>query len=262
MVRKYYALIRRALAVMFEYRASMVIWTLTTTTPLIMLAVWLSIAEDGPVGGYNAGDFVAYYLLALYIREMTSVWVAWDIDYDIRHGDLSMKLLHPMHPIHEYLSFNLGDKVLRFVITTPLIALAAWLVPGVHYLLTPLNLLLFALALGFAWYLRFMFQYVLALLSFWVSEALTLQDITWMLFLLLGGTVAPLDLLPGWLATVAHYLPFRFMLSFPIEILLGRLDTGQLLSGLGIGLAWVIFLHLMSLLVWRRGVRQFSAYGA
>ncbi len=262
MVFKYYALIRRALGVMLEYRVSMFIWMLTASFPLIMLAVWLSLAQDGPVGSYTAGDFVAYYLLALYIREMTSVWVAWDLDYDIRHGDLSVKLLHPLDPIHDYLSFNLADKIMRLVLMTPLVVLAAWLVPGVRYALTPLNLVLFVATLTLAWFLRFLLQYAVGLLSFWISQALTLQDILWMFFLLLGGTVAPLDLLPQPLGIIARYLPFRYMLSFPIEIMQGRLSTPDLVIGLAIDVGWVALAYAASKVIWRRGLHEFSAFGA
>ncbi len=262
MLKKYVVLTRRALGVMLEYRVSMFIWMLTSSFPLIMLAVWLSLAQDGPIGGYNAGDFVAYYLLALYVRQMTAVWVSWELDSDIRHGDLSIKLLHPLHPIHEYIASNLADKVLRVGLMTPLIILVAWLIPGVHYAVTPLNLVLFVLALVMAWALAFLIQYVFGLLAFWVSEALTFQDILWMLFLLLGGTVAPIDLLPGWLATVARLLPFRYELSFPIEILQGRLSALDLITGLSIGLGWVIVVELIHIVIWRRGLNAFGAFGA
>src|SRR5262245_8007598 len=122
---KYKALMRRSLAILFEYRMSMVIWMLSATFPLVMLAVWLSLAEDGPIGGFTAGDFVAYYLMSFYIRQMTSVWVAWELDMDIRHGDMNTKLLHPIHPIHDYISFNLADKVLRGVMFTPMVIVVA-----------------------------------------------------------------------------------------------------------------------------------------
>ena len=262
MVYKYAALFRRSVGIMLEYRVSMLIWMLTASFPLVMMAVWLTLAQDGPVGNYAPGDFVAYYLLALYVRMMTAVWVAWELDHDIRHGELAIKLLHPLNPIHDYVSFNLADKVLRFLLITPLILLAARLVPDVHLALTPVNVILFFVALAFAWLLRYITDYTVGLLSFWLSQVTTLQEIIWMLLLLLGGTVAPIDLLPGWLAAIAKYLPFRFMLSFPVEIMLGRLSAYDLLTGLLVSLAWLALFQALHVLVWRRGIRAFSAYGA
>ena len=143
---------------MLEYRASIVIWMLTGIMPLVMLAVWYSLAEDGPIAGYSQNDFVSYYLLMLLVRQLTNVWVIWELDYEIRHGDLSIKLLHPINPIHEYIASHLADKVIRLWILIPL-ALLAWLsFPPIHYDVTPLTLALLLVALVAAWILRFLSQ--------------------------------------------------------------------------------------------------------
>lgn len=259
---KYLVLIRRSIGIMLEYRVSMLIWMLSASFPLVMLAVWLSLAKDGPIGGYTAGDFVAYYLLGFYMRQMTAVWVAWELDYDIRHGDMNTKLLHPLHPIHEYISFNLGDKVLRGLVFTPIVVLVAWLLPGVTLVVTPLNLAFFVLALIGAWAMRYFTQFSLGLLSFWFSQALVLTDVFWMLFLLFGGGLAPIDLLPEPLRTLAYILPFRFMMSFPIEIMMGRLTVNEILIGLGSVVIWIVVLVSIQRVLWARGMRRFGAFGA
>src|ERR1700682_1537888 len=139
-IHKYLAVLLRSLGVMLEYRVSMLIWMLSASFPLVMLAVWLSLAKDGPVGGFTANDFIAYYLLSLLMRQMTAVWVAWELDFDIRHGDMNTKLLHPIQPIHEYISFNLADKVMRAVLFVPLVIVVALVVPGISLVATPLNI--------------------------------------------------------------------------------------------------------------------------
>lgn len=261
-VKKYLALIRRSLAVLLEYRVAMFIWMLSATFPLVMLAVWLSLAQDGPIAGFTPGDFVAYYLMSFYMRQMTSVWVAWELDYDIRHGDMSSKLLHPINPIHEYISFNLADKLIRGTMFTPLVIVVALVVPGVNFLVTPLNLLFFAIALAGAWAMRYLFQFNLGLLGFWFSQALVLTDVFWMLFLLFGGGVAPIELLPEPLRTIAYHLPFRLMMSFPIEIIMGRLGVNEILLGFVSVTVWIGILLITYRILWARGIRQFSAFGA
>ena len=63
-LHKYSVLTERGLDVLMEYRVSMLIWMLSASFTLVLLAVWLNIAKDGPVGGFTAQDFVAYYLLS------------------------------------------------------------------------------------------------------------------------------------------------------------------------------------------------------
>jgi ABC-2 type transport system permease protein len=262
MLHKYAALLRRAMGLMLEYRASIVIWMLTGVMPLVMLAVWFALSEDGPIAGYAQNDFVSYYLLLTLTRQLTNVWVIWELDYEIRHGDLSIKLLHPINPIHEYIASHLADKVFRLWVLLPL-AVLAWLIfPTIHYDVTPLTLTLFLLTLAVAWLLRFLSQYCFGILAFWISEAITLNEIWFAGMLMLGGVVAPLDLFPAPVAAIANYLPFRFMLSFPVEMMLGRMTPTDVVTGLFVMCGWLAFFTLLYRWLWHKGIRQFSAFGA
>ncbi len=262
MLKKYAALLRMSFGAMLEYRASIFIWMLTNVMPLVMLAVWFSLAEGGPIAGYTQNDFVAYYILLTFVRQMTNTWVIWELDYGIRHGDLSIKLLHPLNPVHEYVASHLTDKVLRFAVMLPL-GMIVWLIfPTIHYDLTPLNGLLFLVALAAAWLLRFLSQYCFGILAFWISESITLNEIWFAGTLMLGGVIAPLDLFPAQVQAVANYLPFRFMMSFPVEIVSGRLAPLDLLLGLATMAFWVIVVLVVYRWLWRIGVKRFSAFGA
>ena len=50
-------LMRVAWAEIVAYRAEMVIWILTATLPLVMLALWNAAAADGPIGAYGQVEF-------------------------------------------------------------------------------------------------------------------------------------------------------------------------------------------------------------
>jgi ABC-2 type transport system permease protein len=262
MLAKYAALMRRSVAAMFEYRASLVIWMMVNVTPLVMLAVWFSLSDGGPVAGYTQSDFVSYYLLLALVRQMTSVWVIWELDSDIRHGELSIKLLHPLNPLHDYMATNLADKVVRIFVLVPLGLIAWWIFPTIHYDVSLLSLALFVLALGAAWFLQFMAQYVFGLLAFWASDTMTLNDIWFAAAEMLGGMIAPLTLFPKPIAEAANFLPFRFTMSFPVEIVSGRLAPFDLAVGLGTMMAWLVVAVVLYRWVWRVGRRRFSAYGA
>ncbi len=262
MIKKYLALLRRSFAAMLEYRASALIWMLTNVMPLVMLAVWFSLSEGGPISGYTQGDFVSYYLLLTFVRQITSAWVIWHLDYEIRHGDLSVKLLYPIDPLHEYISDHIADKLLRLYILVPL-AIIAWLIfPTVHYDATLLTVPLMLVALLAGWIITFLSQYCFGLLAFWVSESITLNEIWYATGLMLGGIIAPLDLFPVQVKAVASFFPFRFMLSFPVEIVSGRLSPNELAIGLGTTFFWLLVAMALYRWLWSKGIRQFSAYGA
>lgn len=79
------------------------------------------------------------------------------------------------------------------------------------------QVLLFIPALLMAWLLRFFWGFALALLAFWATRADALLAIQDALIFLLAGQVAPIAVLPSPLALLAQLLPFRYMISFPVD---------------------------------------------
>ena len=64
--RKFKALFAAWLSHMTIYRAEILIWMLSGTIPLIMMAVWIgkAEAEGGTLGGFSSSDFASYFLAA------------------------------------------------------------------------------------------------------------------------------------------------------------------------------------------------------
>jgi ABC-2 type transport system permease protein len=120
---------------------------------------------------------------------------------------------------------------------------------------------LFIPALILAWALRFFWGYWLALLAFWTTRAdalLILQDT---LIFLLAGQVAPVTLLPSLMQTLAAALPFRYMVSFPVEILCGQLTTKDLAHGFLMQTIWLGLALFLTAVMWKKGTRRYGAIG-
>ncbi|HEY8088356.1 MAG TPA: ABC transporter permease, partial [Polyangiaceae bacterium] len=62
------------------YRAEMLVWVLATTMPLVMLALWVSVAETAPVGRYDQPAFVAYFLCTFVVRQLTGSWAFYEMN--------------------------------------------------------------------------------------------------------------------------------------------------------------------------------------
>ena len=60
---------------------------------------------------------------------------------------------------------------------------------------------------------------------------------------------------------VAYWLPFRYMLSFPVELVTGGLDRPRALLQLGAQWAFVALLLGIAAGAWRLGTRRFAAHG-
>jgi ABC-2 type transport system permease protein len=120
----------------------------------------------------------------------------------------------------------------------------------------------FVPALALAFVVRFLVEWSLALAAFWTTRVGAINQMYFVVMLFLSGQMAPLSLMPDWLQSLAAALPFRWMISFPVELLLGRLTPGEALAGLAIQAIWIAVGWGLLRIVWRAGVRRYSAVGA
>ena len=245
-----------------EYRVMVVIWMLTIVLPLIMLAAWLSIAEKGPVGSYDRMTFISYYLAALVVRNMTGMWFIWEMDSEMRLGSLSFRLLKPMDPIVHYFAYACSSKPFRVFILGPASVVALLVFPGLNWSVDPLSLLLFVTSLAGALLILFLMQYTIGLTGFWITRSLSINDAWFFTYSLASGYLVPLDLFPPVIRDVLWLLPFRYTMSFPVELLMGRLSVREIVIGIAIQWIWVAAMYALNRWVWRRGLRRYSAVGA
>jgi ABC-2 type transport system permease protein len=261
-IRAMPALLRIGLAETVAYRAEFIIWMLTTTLPLVMLGLWTSVAAEGEFRGFQSRDFVAYYLAALIVRNVTGTWVAFQINEEIRSGTLSMRLLRPIHPFAGYAATHLSAIPLRALIALPVAIIL--LVSSARAVLadTPLELALFAVSLLGAWVLTFAIMITIGALAFWIQRSMGIFDVYMGVFAVLSGYLVPLPLLPGWIQSIAEHAPFRYMLSAPIELLIGQTTGDAALRLVATQLGWAAALLVVASATWRAGIRRFEAYGA
>jgi len=261
-VRAMPALLRVGLAETVAYRAEFVIWMLTTTLPLVMLGLWTSVAAEAPFRQFTSRDFVAYYLAALIVRNITGSWVVWQINEQIRTGSLSMQLLRPIHPFAGYAATHLSAIPLRALIAMPVAIIL--LVSSARAVLadSPAELALFLVSLAGAWVLTFSILITIGCAAFWIERSMGIFDVYLGVFAVMSGYLVPLALLPGWLQRIAEHAPFRYMLSAPVEILIGRATGRDAVEIVLTQWGWAAIAAVCATLAWRRGIRRFEAYGA
>ena len=254
-------LLRVGLAEAVAYRAEFLVWLLSTNMPLVMLALWTAVARDGPVGGFTQEGFAAYYLAALVVRLMTGAWVIWEMNFEIRQGTLAFRLLRPLHPLVAWAAENVAAMPVRLAVSAPVAVAALFLVGGSHVTRDPLLLALFPLTLLGAWLITYLAMAAVGTLAFWVDSATSLFDVWLGLFGVLSGYLVPLSLYPPWVEALSRWLPFRYMLAFPVELVTGRLARAEALAQLGVQWGFVAALLGVAAGMWRLGTRRFSAFG-
>ena len=256
----YAGLARSSVQVALTYRGRMVLWVLSGFFPLLLMAVWLTVVdESGPPAGWTTSDFLAYYAAAAVVWHLSGQHVVWEWDADLRSGDLSTRLLRPLHPFHQYAAGDVGHRVVMLAWLVPALAVATALLPGLDYDLTPGRAVLTFAAVLVGYALSILMASTVALVGFWSTQTTNIWMLWWGIGSFFSGWVAPLELMPSWLQHLAVVLPFRSTLGFPVELLAGRLSGGDVAVGFVVGLAWSAAFAVLYVVVWRRGIRRFQA---
>jgi viologen exporter family transport system permease protein len=260
----YAAKFQNEIANQFAYRGAIAIWLLAlVSAPVISLVVWTTIAREngGSAGGITTGQYAAYFVAVMVVNTMTFTWIMWEMEWRVKNGFFSPVLLRPMHPIHNDVVVNLTFKMMTLVAMLP-IAVVLAVVFNADFNTTIWDALALIPVLLGAMAVRFLCEWTVSLAALWITRTVTLNQLYGTLVMFLAGQVAPLSLFPEPVRVVAAILPFRWTVAFPADVLLGRADGRDLLTGIGMQLLWLGIGFLAMRQVWSRGVRRYSAVGA
>lgn len=260
------AYLRQSLATMFQYRGEIVLWAIWGVVyPAVAMAMWSAAVQGSPDGrtikGYAPSDFAAYFWLTMIVGHISTAWDVYEMGYLVQSGHMSPRLLRPIHPVWQSVADNLSYKFLTLTILVPIWAGVIWLTrPSFdadrHDLLLGVPAVLLAAVINYLW------CYILAMLAFWVTRMDAIGQAWFGLGLFFGGRLAPLTIMPEPLQKIATALPFKWVIWFPCELLMGRVKPGTAMQGLVNQCAWVLFGLVVFHVMWRVAVKRYSAVGA
>lgn len=260
------AFLRESLATMFQYRGEIILWAIWGVVyPSVAMAMWAAAVKNSPsgdqIGGYDPRDFAAYFWLTMVIGHICTAWDVYELGYLIQSGKLSPKLLRPVLPVWQSVADNIAYKIVSLGVLVPI-----WLIvilfarptfsAGRDDILFALPAILLAAVINYIW------CYNLAMVAFWVTRMDAIGQAWFGAGLFFGGRLAPLSIMPEPLQKIASALPFKWVIYFPCEMLMGRLSDRAIWTGLGNQLVWVAFGLIVFRLMWRFGAKRYSAVGA
>jgi ABC-2 type transport system permease protein len=254
-------LFRVGFASALAYRSEMLVWILATNMPLVMLALWSAVARDGPVGRFGQRDFVAYFLATLIVRQLSGSWVVWEMNQEIRQGTLGQRLLRPIHPFLSYAADNLAAIPLRVAIALPVATIGLVWAGGDKLTHDPMLWAIVPLSIFGAWLITFSAMLMIGTLGLYFESSLAGYDLWIGLYFVFSGYLLPLELFPSWLLRFVRLSPFPFVLSFPVETMLGLQTRARALAALGMQWVYVAVFLVAAITLWRRGLRRYAAYG-
>ncbi len=258
-LRKFRALLAAGYAEMVEYRAEIYLWVLSGIMPFVLMGLWMEASLTGDTGR-DPVEFARYFYSVFVVRQVTLVWVIYEFESLVVRGTLSPYLLQPINPVWRFVASHLGERIARFPFLIALTAIFFALYPQAFWVPSLANFTQACLCLFLAFCLRFIMQYAFAMIAFWSERANAIEDLWFFLYLFLSGFIAPLDLFPSGVRKLAELTPFPYLIYMPAQLMIG--NPVNLTKGLSVMALWGGFFFLLYQILWRCGLRRYSAMGA
>jgi ABC-2 type transport system permease protein len=266
MMRKYWHVIKIGFENTLVYRVNFLFRAGFGLIPLLAtIYLWQTVygGKTSPVGGYSLAGMISYYLLVTIVDTLTAVNEDdWQIAADIKDGNISQFLLKPINYLTYRLCLFFSGKIIFTAVS--MVPVGIFIFCLRRYMVAPAGgwaLAGFLLSTLLAGLLQFFMSYTMALMAFWLLEVSTVIFMAFAVEYLAGGHVFPLNILPPALERVLNCTPFPYVLFFPVSVYLGQVHGADLWRGLGLQAAWLVFFYLLARVVWRRGIRKYSAVG-
>ncbi len=263
----WWTILRTCIEERLVYRGDFALGTLMRFLPIVtQIFLWTAIfaaAGTDQIVGYSLNNFVAYYLLTMVSRALSSMpGLASGIARQIRDGEIKKFLIQPIDMIGFLLLGRMAHKLVYYAVALGPFALVFFLCrsyfPGWP---EPRVMAAYICSLAMAFLLGFFLEATIGMISFWILEVSSLLFVYMLFNFFFSGHMFPLDMLPAPWSTLVQMTPFQYLAYFPAAVFLGKIRGEALVLGLCVQLFWVLLFLGVSRLAFHRGVRRYSGYG-
>lgn len=264
---RYLAIFRISFQQEFAYKLNFVMWRVRNILQVfIAFYFWdtLFIGKTGQIFGYDRSMILTYIFTILFIRAVVLSARAVDVSGQIANGDLSNMLLKPIGYMKYWFARDLSSKALNFIFAFFEVLFLYFLLRPSLFLQTNISLLLlFFVFVVLAVILFYFLLFVVELVSFWMPENGWAAQFLFIVIIteFFSGGIFPLDIFPKTFQVILGYLPFGYLLYFPAQIYLGKIDMALIYRGMLVEVIWVVLLYLLSQTMWKRGLKNYASEG-
>ncbi len=249
-----------------EYRMDFLLSMVSALWPIfIQYYLWKSIyAGTGQQSmfGYTYAQMITYVIIANVVQRLTRTGFEYDMNDDIKNGGLDKYIVRPIGYFQYCMASFLGRRYAQLLVTLVAMAVVIVAVNLVYGgVVAPLNALYFIATLLLAFVLNFIVFFCVGMLAFTLSEIGFFYEAVRIVFIAMSGGIFPLDVFGPVVSKVLAFLPFKYTVNFPVDVLSGRVTGIELLAGFGLQILWIALLALLSVRLWKRGVNKYISAG-
>lgn len=249
-----------------EYRVNFCLSLVSIIFPItIQYFLWTSVFQNSTsdtVYGYSYSHMITYVILAGIVSRMVSTGFEWEISGDVKNGDLNKYLVKPIGYYQYRISCFLGGKAAYLMILSIFTAVIMVLISRFFgFKITHYRILLFIVSVVLGTIVNYCIVFCVSTCAFWLNEVWGIFIAMGLTVNLLSGGLFPIEVFGKGLVRVFQFLPFQYTISFPINVVIGKLPMATAGQGIAIQILWILILTLLSHFLWQLGMKKYVAIG-
>lgn len=248
-----------------EYRGDVLVYVISSfMVPLILMNVWLAIADSRTSSLDEKTYLVQYFFLQMIVTIFNGAWHGFFMGEDIKNGKISQFIIKPTSYLLYQITENISEKAWKIILSVPIIALLY--VVYNNYLSFTLEisfLPVIIIVIVFSFLINFLLEHIIGLSAFWLSSTRSIKNYNEILLYLTSGRLYPLQYIKNpFIVTGISFLPYQYIISFPVNTILYKLTILDVYKGIGMQMFWITILFLLYKFLWYKGLKIYDAQGS
>lgn len=254
---KYLSTVKIALLNSFAYKYKLLFYALTGIIQFIVyFFLWKTIFLSAHnYNGFTLESVITYFVLSFVIQSILPKWIAMEIGWSVKKGEISTKLLKPICFKKYFLFYSLGDVIFTFIFMGAPIILTSFFSNAI---VSCNNAILFMITLIISYLITFYLYYIIGLLSFWFINIWGIFITFDFIYLFLSGAYLPIAFMPDTMKIIIGVLPFKYIVDFPISIWINNTVD---IKSLCIQFLWLLILFLISEIMYKKAINKLEVLG-
>lgn len=248
-----------------EYRGDVLVYVLSSfILPLILMNVWLTIADSRASSVDEKIYLVQYFFLQMVISVFNGAWHGMFMGEDIKYGRISQFIVKPTSFFLYEITQNISEKGWKILLSLPILALlyvvySNYLIFSIELSFVPIVIFVIV----FSFLINFLLEHIVGLSAFWLSSTRSIGNYNEILLYLTSGRLYPLQYIKNpFIISFINFLPYQYIISFPVNTILQKLTLLDIYKGIGMQLIWISVLFLIYRFLWYKGLKIYDAQGS
>lgn len=263
-ISKYYYCFLMGFQTTLEYRSDFFLSLISTIFPIVIqISLWSAIYKttgQGAIYGYSYSQMIMYTILVALVGKFLATGFEWEMNDDIKNGGLSKYIVRPINYIYYRLSCFVGGRFALLVFLSILISFIVMIFPQ-QRAMTVFRLIYIIISFMLAMLLNFILFFITGTSAFYFTEVAQIFPAISIIITLISGGIFPVDIFGDAYFKFLNFLPFKYTLQFPIDVIIGKLDVQSTFLGIIFQGIWVLVLFFVLKVFFNNGLKKYIAIG-